>query len=111
MTEDQNLIRTWRRRLIGVALGGLTAVTGIAIAWRIDADNRRGDVCEKEVKEVIKDRAMWEWLLGVANPENELLPEARYQLNLNLPLLKCERGSSVPVPVGPPPIPPTTTTP
>lgn len=97
MTEHENEIRTWRRRLVAVALGGLTVVTGIGIAWRVDTDNRRANACQGQVRDQERARAMWLYLLE-QNPSNPKAPEFRIALDQIIPPLKCVRGSSVAVP-------------
>lgn len=96
MTTDVQ-IRSWRRRLVAVAVAAFIAVVGIAISWRVDVNNRRSDSCQSQVHEQDNDRAMWLYLLE-QNPTNPKAPEFRVALDSIIPPLKCVRGSGVPIP-------------
>lgn len=97
MSENPQ-IGTLKRRLVATVLGAITVVSGIAIAWRMDADNRRADVCASQVQERVNDRAIWLYLIG-QRPTDAKAIEFRVALDDILPELTCVRGSSVPVPV------------
>lgn len=101
MTEDRQ-IRKLRLGLIATALAGLASVVGVAIAWRIDTDNRRAQSCEGQVQKRLDERAMWDYLLATNDdPTNPRAIAFTVELNNRLPLLKCERGSAVPIPENP----------
>lgn len=97
MTQDPQ-IRTLRRRLVGAVIAGLAAVVGIAVAWRIDADDRRAESCQSQVTRRLDERAMWDYLLDTNDdPTNPRAIAFTAELNRRLPLLECVRGSATPV--------------